>query len=111
MVTSHSEDDATVSNADRSAGPIAHSLTVSEGATADEAAAVVAAVGAHVRDGRAAALAARERETDDEKTWDGSRWRFAGRVEEVTGRARRVPENAPTDGWTATGRLEVLGDD
>jgi hypothetical protein len=99
------------SNAARSAGPTDRSLTVSDGATADEAAAVAAAVGAHVRDGRAAALAARKRETGDEETWDGSRWQFAGRVEGLTGRACRVPENAPTDGWTATGRLEVLGDD
>jgi len=111
MVTSHSEDDVTVSNADRPAGPTDRSLTVSDGATANEAAAVAAAVGTHVRDERAAALAARERETGDEEAWDGSRWQFAGRIEGLTGRVRRVPENAPTDGWTATGRLKVVVDD
>ena len=68
-----------------------------------ETAAVVAAVHAHLRAERAAA--ARGDETEAE-TWDGRRWRFAGRTSAVRGRASRVPEGAPTDPWTAAGRAD-----
>jgi hypothetical protein len=66
-----------------------------------EAAAIVAAVSAH--------LAA---EGADEEapapTWDGRRWAFAGRTDAVLGRALRAPEETPTDAWTAAGRADRL---
>jgi hypothetical protein len=74
-------------------------------ATPAEAAAIAAAVGAHLRDQRAAAAAAGE---DESPTWDGKRWQFAGRIEALSGVLRRVPREAPTDEWTAAGRLETL---
>lgn len=73
-------------------------------ATPDETAAIVAAVGAHIRDQRAADAA-----DDEEETWDGKRFGFAGRIEALTGIARRVPRDAPTDGWSAAGRLDRFG--
>ena len=72
-------------------------------ATADEAAAVAAAIGAHLRDREAAAAAAAG---EDEATWSDRRWSFAGRTRSLQGRAARVPENAPTDAWTASGRTD-----
>ncbi|WP_224268597.1 acc operon protein [Haloprofundus salinisoli] len=71
-----------------------------------EAAAIAAAVGAHLRDQQAAAAAAAESESAE--TWDGERWRFSGRVDALQGRAVRVPEGAPTDAWTAAGRTDRL---
>ena len=73
-------------------------------ATPAETAAIVAAVGAHVRDQRAAAAVAAA--SGAEPTWEGNRFEFAGRVEGLTGRTARVPLGAPTDEWTATGRLD-----
>ncbi|WP_277553053.1 acc operon protein [Halobaculum limi] len=79
-------------------------LTLPDDADAEETAAIVAAVGAHVRDSEAAAAAAA---TDDgAETWDGKRWAFAGRLDALQGRAARTPENAPTDAWTASGRTD-----
>lgn len=72
-------------------------------AAADEAAAIVAAVGAHLRDREAAAAAAAGEETDD---WDGDRWRFAGRLATTAGGGGRVPRGAPTDDWTAASRRD-----
>ena len=85
------------------AGPdaLAERLTLPEDADDEEAAAIVAAVGAHVRDSEAAAAAAAG---DGAETWDGRRWAFAGRLDSLRGRAMRVPEGAPTDAWTASGR-------
>jgi len=42
------------------------------------------------------------------ESWDGKRFAYAGRIEALTGTARRVPRSAPTDNWTAAGRLENL---
>jgi hypothetical protein len=99
MATSHSEtDDTTVSTE-------AGQLTVPARASPEEAAAIAAAVGAHIQDQRrAAALAAQS--GDDEETWDGERFAFAGRLEGLTGCGARVPREAPTDKWTATGRRD-----
>jgi|GEM_PF-3226271 len=72
-------------------------------ATPEETAAIVAAVGAHIRDQQMKALAAN---ADDEQTWDGKRFGFAGRLEALTGCSVRVPRNAPTDEWTAAGRRD-----
>ncbi|WP_254544553.1 acc operon protein [Halomarina pelagica] len=73
-----------------------------EDADSDEAAAIVAALNAHLS--RQAALLAANGEEGE--TWDGRRWAFAGRVEATRRRTRRVPEFAPTDPWTAAGRAE-----
>jgi len=82
-------------------------LDIPEDATDTEAAAIAAAVGAHLRDQEvAAAAAAADSEAAD--TWDGKRFAFAGRIEGLTGTPRRVPRNAPTDDWTAAGRLDTL---
>ena len=78
-------------------------LQVPSDATPAEAAAIAAAVGAHITDQQRAALAAAN---DEAVTWDGKRFKFAGRVEGLTGISKRVPQNAPTDDWTAIGRLD-----
>jgi len=83
-------------------------LAVPADATAEEAAAIAAAVGAHLRDQEAAAATAAAGAGDAEDTWDGRRWQFAGRLEGLGGLGGRVPRDAPTDGWTAVGRLEGL---
>ncbi len=79
-------------------------LTVPDDADDAEAAAIAAAVAAHLRDGELAAAAAAE--ADEETGWEGKRWAFAGRVDRLTNRSVRVPENAPTDPWTAAGRAD-----
>ena len=79
------------------------SIDLPDDASTQEAAAIVAAVGAHLTDrDRAAAAAAAE----SEPTWEGKRWRFAGRMEATRGRTERVPASAPTDEWTAAGRSD-----
>jgi hypothetical protein len=82
-------------------------LSIPPTATSEEAAAIAAAVGAHIRDQQMAAIAAAAA-GDEEITWDGKRWQFAGRVEALSGVSRRVPREAPTDDWTAAGRMEGL---
>ena len=69
-----------------------------------EAAAIAAAVGAHVNDQARAAAAAAAGGDDD--TWRGRKWTFAGRIDGLQGRSIRVPETAPTDAWTAAGRTD-----
>jgi hypothetical protein len=79
-------------------------LTVPADATPEETAAIVAAVGTHLSDREVAAG-----DGDgggDGGTWDGRRWQFAGRLGGLSGVERRVPRGAPTDGWTAAGRLD-----
>jgi len=79
-------------------------LKIPDDAGDAEAAAIAAAVAAHLRDGEAAAAAAAA--ADEEPEWDGKRWSFAGRVDRLSGRSVRVPTDAPTDPWTAAGRAE-----
>ena len=84
-------------------------LHVPPAATREEAAAIAAAIGAHLRDQEvAAAAAAAASASGAAESWDGRHFKYAGRLETVTGTARRVPRNAPTDGWTTAGRLEGL---
>jgi acetyl-CoA/propionyl-CoA carboxylase, PccX subunit len=71
-------------------------------ADTEEAAAIVAAIGAHLHDQALAAAAAAEAE----ETWDDRRWAFAGRVRAQQRRDVRVPRDAPTDPWTAAGRTD-----
>jgi len=82
-------------------------LHVPDSATREEAAALAAALGAHMADQEAAATAAAADEEPDE-SWDGERFAFAGRLAALSGRRRRVPRNSPTDPWTAAGRLDRL---
>lgn len=90
MVTSPSEDLAA----------LVRGLSIPEDATEDEAAAIVAAIGAHLTDReRAAAGEARP-------AWRGRKWAYAGRLAAVSGRGGRVPDEAPGDPWTAAGRAD-----
>jgi hypothetical protein len=79
------------------------SLDIPTDATPEEAAAIATAIGAHLRDERAAARAAA---ADTDRSWDGDRFRFAGRLEALSGRSARVPSTAPRDEWTAAGRRD-----
>lgn len=77
-------------------------LSIPDDAGDAEAAAIAAAVAAHVRDSERAAAAAAA--ADDGPDWEGERWSFAGRVDRLQSRSVRVPVDAPTDAWTAAGR-------
>jgi hypothetical protein len=81
-------------------------LDVPDDADEDEAAAIAAAVAAHVRDGRLAAAAAAADEGTE--TWADRRWAFAGRMAALQGRSVRVGDSTPTDEWTAAGRTDRL---
>ena len=67
-----------------------------------EAAAIAAAVRAHVSadDG--------DEEATDDRGWEGRRWRFRGQVDALQRRRVRVPTAAPRDAWTAAGRTDRL---
>ena len=82
-----------------------HRLSIPDDADDGEAAAIAAAIAAHVSDTERAAAAAAA-ETDPEPTWNGEKWGFAGRVASTGGRRiHRVPDGAPTDKWTAAERV------
>ncbi|MXV64296.1 hypothetical protein GS429_19945 [Natronorubrum sp. JWXQ-INN-674] len=79
-------------------------LDVPDTADDEEAAAIVAAIGAHLHDHALAAAAAAAIE---EETWDGKRWSFGGRVRAQQQQRRvRVPRDAPTNAWSAAGRTD-----
>nr|WP_162829606.1 MULTISPECIES: acc operon protein [Halorussus] len=78
-------------------------LRIPDDATDEEAAAIAAAIGAHLRAQEAAAAAAAD---DGEESWRDRRWAFAGRLRGLRGRDARVPTSAPTDPWTASGRTD-----
>ncbi|WP_144925334.1 hypothetical protein [Halorubrum salsamenti] len=80
-------------------------LSIPDDAGDAEAAAIAAAVAAHLRDGERAAAAAAAA-ADDGSGWEGERWSFAGRVDRLQNRSVRVPVDAPTDPWTAAGRAD-----
>ncbi|WP_435193790.1 acc operon protein [Natronomonas sp. EA1] len=73
---------------------------IPEDADTEEAAAITAALSAYLQEQRG--------DEEEPETWTGSRWTFAGRAKGLTGRDVRVPDAAPTDGWTALGRAERL---
>lgn len=77
-------------------------IELPDDADSEEAAAIVAAIGAHLHDRALAAAAA----ADEEETWQDRRWAFAGRVRTQQRRDVRVPLDAPTDPWSAAGRTE-----
>ena len=76
-------------------------VDVPDDADDEEAAAIAAAVRAHVSadDGDEAA---------DDRGWKGRRWRFRGRVDALQRRRVRVPTAAPRDTWTVAGRTDRL---
>ena len=76
-------------------------LDVPESASEEEAAAIAAAIGSHLRAQEAVA-------TDEEPSWEGKRWSFAGRIEATQDRSVRVPVGTPTDAWTAAGRTDRM---
>ncbi|NIC00303.1 acc operon protein [Halobacterium sp. R2-5] len=76
-------------------------ISIPDDATDEEAAAIAAAVSAHL-----ARLEAEAPDGDDEETWDGKKWAFAGRIAGLDGHGRRVPDGAPTDAWAAAGRRD-----
>ncbi len=69
----------------------------------DEAAAIAAALGTYLADHERAAASESE-----EPSWDGERWRFAGRLAALGRLPVRVPLDAPTDPWSAAGRTDRL---
>ena len=78
-------------------------VDVPDDANDEEAAAIAAAVRAHVSaddDGNEAAAA--------DRGWKGRRWRFRGRIDALQRRRVRVPTEAPLDAWTTAGRTDRL---
>ena len=74
-------------------------ITIPPTATATEAAAIAAALDGYLK--------TESRDTEPEiETWEGKRFQFGGRATELTGTSRRVPRSAPTDEWTALGRVD-----
>jgi hypothetical protein len=107
MATSRSEetDDESAEREGTDARPLAGvDVTIPDDATDEEAAAIAAAIGAHLRDREAATAAAAE--DDETETWTDKRWSFAGRLHGLQGRAARVPDGTPTDAWAASGRTD-----
>jgi hypothetical protein len=78
-------------------------LDLPDDATEDEAAAIAAAVSAHMHD-QAVAAAAAAAETDE--TWQDRKWTFAGRLDALQSRRTRVPDGTPTNAWVAASRAE-----
>ena len=78
-------------------------LRLPDDATDEEAAAIAAAIGAHLHDHALAVAAAA---AASEETWDGKRWAFGGRIRTQQQRRVRTPRNAPSDPWTAAGRTD-----
>lgn len=80
-------------------------LDIPTDANPDEAAAIAAAVSAHLAAMEAAAVAAAASD-EDEKTWEGMKWTLAGRLRRLQHRTERVPNRAPRNAWTAAGRTD-----
>ena len=75
-------------------------MSLPDDADADEAAAIVAALSAYLQE--------QESASEDVPSWEGKRWQFAGRVNAIQRREVRVPTEAPTDAWTASGRTDRM---
>ncbi|MFC6943208.1 acc operon protein [Salinirubellus sp. GCM10025818] len=78
-------------------------IELPEDADEDEAAAIVAALNAHVS---AQLLAVADEEDGDD--WNERQWSFAGRIGDLQHREVRVPLAAPRDPWTASGRARRM---
>jgi hypothetical protein len=76
-------------------------------ASTDEAAAIAVAIGAHVTDQQRAAAAAAAASTSEE-SWRGKEWLFSNRVSDTQKRHVDVPDDAPTDPWSAAGRVDRM---
>lgn len=74
---------------------------IPEDANETEAAAIAAAVSAHLAE-------VRDEAEGIEPSWEGYRWVFAGRVAQLQRRDIRVPSNAPRDAWSAAGRTDRM---
>jgi len=85
---------------------LAERLTLPDDADESEAAAIAAAVSAHIRDQKAAAAAAAAE--SEEESWQDKRWGFAGRVESLQRRTVRVRDGTPADAWSAASRTDRL---
>ena len=72
-------------------------------AEGEEAAAIAAAIGTYLR---AEELAATGEDADRGWSEPGRQWAFAGRMRGLGGRSVRVPDDCPTDPWTAAGRTD-----
>jgi len=83
---------------------MARDIDVPDSATPEEAAAIVATIGAYLDAGRDA------RAGEGSDGWDGDRWGFRGRIETLQSRTVRVPDGAPTDPWRAAGRSSRFRD-
>jgi hypothetical protein len=79
---------------------------LADDADADEAAAVAAAIGAHIRDQELAAAAAAGE--DSGPNWADGKWEFASKVARKRRRSVRVQTDAPKDPWTAAGRADRM---
>lgn len=86
---------------------LADRLTLPDDVADAEAAAIAAAVSAHIRDQEAAAAAAAA-ESGEEGGWQGKRWGFAGRIESLQRRTVRVRDGTPADAWSTAGRTDRL---
>lgn len=74
-------------------------LAVPASATREEAAAIAAAIGAH--------LSAEARAQDESAAEDQvDRWTIAGRIETMTGTSPQLPPSGPADPWTIAGRCD-----
>jgi len=101
MATSRSEDDDERAEASELASAVAASVPDAGPA---ETAAIIAAVRAHLA--QQAAAVAVEEDAEEADDWDGRRWQYAGRIDALQQRRTRVPEDAPSDPWTASGRTD-----
>ena len=76
-------------------------------AGSEEAAAIAAALGAHIGD-QARAAAATAGDDTDEPGWAGRRWSYSGRMARTHGRHVQIREGAPDDPWAAAGRTDRM---
>ncbi len=76
-------------------------LHIPPDASPEEAAALAAAIDAHL------AVTGSDEGADDGETGNGRRWRLQSRIETVTGCSGRVPRQAPVDMWRAANRMEL----
>lgn len=78
-----------------------YTLRIPSDASEKQAAAIATAIAAYLEERE-------RREEGNECGWDGDRWTFAGRLDGIRRRSRRVPSSAPRDAWTASGRSDLF---
>ena len=77
-------------------------------ASTDEAAAIAVAIGAHVTDQQRAAAAAAAAAASSDTGWRGKEWAFSNRIRDTQQRHIDVPDDAPTNAWSAAGRTDRM---